>query len=175
MKYTKQAIDFSEQLSLLKQRGLIIDDEGTAIRCLHSISYFRLTSYLVPMESDSDTHAFSPHSHLHTAIALYNFDRKLRSLVFIKSTMMIQNDLFRQCLAAIPEEQKAEFELSFGIAERISEVLKAKNLTQKDFAQKLHKRESEISKWLTGRHNFTMQTIAKIETALGCKLINIAE
>ena len=47
---------------------------------------------------------------------------------------MIQNALFRQCLAAIPEEQKAEFELSFGIAERISEVLKAKNLTQKDFA-----------------------------------------
>ena len=88
---------------------------------------------------------------------------------------MIQNALFRQCLAAIPEDQKAEFELSFGIAERIIEVLKAKNLTQKDFAQKLHKRESEISKWLTGRHNFTMQTIAKIETALGCKLINIAE
>ena len=87
---------------------------------------------------------------------------------------MIQNALFRQCLAAIPEEQKAEFELSFEIAERISEVLKAKDLTQKDFAQKLHKRESEISKWLTGRHNFTMQTIAKIETALGCKLINIA-
>ena len=26
--------------------------------------------------------------------------------------MMIQNALFRQCLAAIPEEQKAEFELS---------------------------------------------------------------
>ena len=31
---------------------------------------------------------------------------------------MIQNKLFRQCLAAVPEEQKAEFELSFGIAER---------------------------------------------------------
>ena len=58
---------------------------------------------------------------------------------------MIQNALFRQCLAAIPEEQKAEFELKFRIAERISEVLKAKNLTQKDFAQKLHKRESEIA------------------------------
>ena len=90
-------------------------------------------------------------------------------------SLMIQNALFRQCLAAIPEEQKAEFELSFEIAERISELLKEKNLTQKDLAQKLHKRESEISKWLTGRHNFTMQTIAKIETALGCKLINIAK
>ena len=48
-------------------------------------------------------------------------------------------------------------------------------LCQKNIAQKLHKRESEISKWLTGRHNFTMQTIAKIETALGSKLINIAK
>ena len=44
---------------------------------------------------------------------------------------MIQNALFRQCLATIPEEQKAEFELSFGIAERISEVLKAKNVFDK--------------------------------------------
>ena len=88
---------------------------------------------------------------------------------------MTQNVLFRECIAAVPAEQKAEFELEFGIAERISDVLKAKNLTQKDFAQRLHKRESEISKWLTGRHNFTMQTIAKIETALGCKIINIAQ
>ena len=37
---------------------------------------------------------------------------------------MIQNKLFRDCLAAIPAEQKAEFDLSFGIAERISEIRK---------------------------------------------------
>ena len=83
---------------------------------------------------------------------------------------MIQNKLFRDCLAAIPAEQKAEFDLSFGIAERISD----KGLTQKDFARLLNKRDSEISKWLTGRHNFTTQTIARIETALGSKLISIA-
>lgn len=87
---------------------------------------------------------------------------------------MVQNKLFRDCLATIPAEQKAEFELSFGIAERLSEILKEKNLTQKDFAHLLNKRESEISKWLTGRHNFTTQTIARIQAALGCNLINIA-
>ena len=87
---------------------------------------------------------------------------------------MIQNKLFRDCFAAIPAEQKAEFDLSFSIAERISEILKAKGLTQKDFARLLNKRDSEISKWLTGRHNFTTQTIARIETALGSKLISIA-
>ena len=44
---------------------------------------------------------------------------------------MILNKLFRDCLAAISAEQKVEFDLSFGIAERISEILKAKGLTQK--------------------------------------------
>lgn len=46
---------------------------------------------------------------------------------------MIQNKLFRDCLAAIPMEQKAEFDLSFGIAERLSEILKEKGLTPKGF------------------------------------------
>ena len=92
----------------------------------------------------------------------------------LKFKVMIQNKLFRDCLAAIPAEQKAEFELSYGIAERICEILKEKGLSQKDFASMLNKRESEISKWLTGRHNFTTQTIAKIQTALGCDIINIA-
>ena len=58
---------------------------------------------------------------------------------------MIQNNLFRQCLAAIPEEQRVEFELSFGIAERICEILKSKGLTQKDFARLLGKRERELT------------------------------
>lgn len=86
---------------------------------------------------------------------------------------MVQNKLFRDCLAAIPAEQKAEFDLSFGIAERLSEIQKEKGLTQKDFARMLNKRDSEISKWLTGHHNFTTQTIARIQTALGCNLKNI--
>ena len=85
----------------------------------------------------------------------------------------IECEVFRQALAEIPAEQKAQFELSFAIADRIDAVLKAKGMSQKKFAEQLGKRESEISKWLTGRHNFTLQTIAKIETALNCKLIHI--
>ena len=86
---------------------------------------------------------------------------------------MIKNELLRQCLAAVPAEQKAEFELSYGIAERICDILRSRGMSQKELAGRLNKRESEISKWLTGRHNFTMQTIAKIETALGCKLVEV--
>ena len=86
----------------------------------------------------------------------------------------IENKTFRDCLAVVSPAQKAEFDLSFGIAERLSEIMKEKNLSQKDLAHLLNKRESEISKWLTGRHNFTTQTIARIQAALHCDLINIA-
>lgn len=86
----------------------------------------------------------------------------------------IHNSLFQECLAAVPEERKAEFELSFAIADRIDEILKRKGMTQRDLAQRLGKRESEVSKWLTGRHNFTTNTIARITLALGAPVINVA-
>ena len=44
---------------------------------------------------------------------------------------MIQNKLFRDCLAAIPAEQKAEFDLSFGIAERMYITITASPLFYK--------------------------------------------
>lgn len=87
---------------------------------------------------------------------------------------MITNALFRQCLAGIPEETKAEFELSFGIADRLSTLLKEKGISQRELANRMGKRESEVSKWLTGRHNFTMRTIAQISAALDAPLIEIA-
>ena len=74
-------------------------------------------------------------------------------------------------MAEIPEDRMAEFELSFAIAERIVEVLKQKGMTRRDLANKLGKRESEISKWLTGRHNFTVSTLSHISLALGEDII----
>ena len=46
-------------------------------------------------------------------------------------------------------------------------------MTQKELAAKMGKRESEISKWLTGRHNFTTKTLASISLALGEPIINV--
>lgn len=89
--------------------------------------------------------------------------------------IMVTNELFRQCLSAIPQEQRAEFDLSSGIAERLDAILKKKGITQHELACRLGKRDSEVSKWLTGRHNFTTSTIARIEEAIGDKLIQISK
>lgn len=86
---------------------------------------------------------------------------------------MIQNAIFRECLAAIPAEQKAVFDLQFDVSDRIAEILKEKGISQHELAKRLHKRDSEISKWLTGRHNFTIGTISMIESAVGDKIIRV--
>ena len=85
----------------------------------------------------------------------------------------VTNPLFRECLAQVSDKTRAEFNLSFEIADRIDAVLKHKGMSQKDLASKMGKRESEISKWLTGRHNFTTNTLADISLALNEQIINV--
>lgn len=60
---------------------------------------------------------------------------------------------------------------SFDIVDRIHEILKMQDKEQKDLAKLLGKSESEISKWMTGTHNFTIKTIAKMESVLGESII----
>lgn len=86
---------------------------------------------------------------------------------------LMTNPLFRECLAKVSDETRAEFNLSFEIAERIDSLLKKKGITQKELAVMMGKRESEISKWLTGRHNFTTKTLASISLALGEPIISV--
>lgn len=80
------------------------------------------------------------------------------------------NTMFRESLAAIPEDVVRMFEIEHIIAEKIDAALKAKGITKRQFARSMGKSESEVSRWLTGRHNFTLSTIAKIEVALGERL-----
>ena len=54
--YTKQALSISEQIELLKSRGLNIADSSKAVKFLGEVSYFRFVQYLRPMEADKTTH-----------------------------------------------------------------------------------------------------------------------
>ena len=68
-------------------------------------------------------------------------------------------------------EMKKQMELSVSIANRIYDILEKKGLSQKQFAAMVGKTETEVSRWLSGTHNMTVATIAKISTALGCEII----
>jgi len=66
----------------------------------------------------------------------------------------------------IPQDVKIYVEQAFKIADQIDFILKKQGKTQRDLAKALGKSESEISKWLTGEHNFTMRSLAKIQAVL---------
>jgi len=72
--------------------------------------------------------------------------------------------IFERIISKIPNFKIRMTRISMDIAEQIYQYMKqAGNMKQKDLAEKLGKKESEISKWLNGNHNFTIETIAKIE------------
>ncbi|HTN05872.1 helix-turn-helix transcriptional regulator [Agriterribacter sp.] len=72
-----------------------------------------------------------------------------------------------------PEELRIFVRQYTDIIIRINELIKAKGYTQKDLAEKLNKRPSEINKWLKGNHNLTLKTIAKLEAQLGEPIIYV--
>lgn len=81
MKYDKQPIDFSRQIQLLKERGMIFHNEGMALETLYSISYFRIANYWYQYEC-KDNRKFISGCNFDKIISLYSFDRELRGLIF---------------------------------------------------------------------------------------------
>ena len=49
------------------------------------------------------------------------------------------------------------------ISEQVEAMRKEKGWSQKELAQKLGKTESEVSRLLSGLHNLTLKSIAKLE------------
>jgi len=71
----------------------------------------------------------------------------------------------------VSDEAKRFVDHSFDVADQIHEILERQGKTQRDLASMLGKKESEISKWMRGTHNFTLKSIAKIEAVLNEKII----
>lgn len=62
-------------------------------------------------------------------------------------------------------------DLSDNIAQTILDALKKAGINKTEFAKKLGKDTSVISRWLNGQHNFTIKTIVDIENALNQKIV----
>lgn len=58
------------------------------------------------------------------------------------------------------------------VANRIADALKARGISQKKFSEMTGRSESEISEWLSGDRNFTIDTLSDIKKYLGIDLLN---
>ncbi len=84
---------------------------------------------------------------------------------------MKQTNAYLEAIKNIPLEIQKETSFSFAVSNKIHKLLTDKGMTQKELAKKMGKTEAEVSVWLSGQHNFTLRTLARISVVLGEDLI----
>lgn len=87
--------------------------------------------------------------------------------------MKTMNTSFQQMLAAVPADIQQEVDLEVAISNRINDLMTQRGLSKLEFAQALGKRPSEVTKWLSGQHNFKVRTIALLSAFFVESLIHV--
>jgi len=86
MRYTKSPLSIEQQITKLKQRGLIIENTKNAANNLSNISFYRLRAYTYPFQDNSNVennhHFLKDDINFEVIITLYRFDSRLRSILF---------------------------------------------------------------------------------------------
>ncbi len=84
------------------------------------------------------------------------------------------SDLITDLLNKITPEEQERIDHKMQIAKMIYTALKSKGWKNIDLAEKLKlKSPSLVSKWLSGTHNFTVDTLVDIQRLLGIQLLNV--
>ncbi|MEX0988166.1 MAG: helix-turn-helix transcriptional regulator [Bacteroidales bacterium] len=82
-------------------------------------------------------------------------------------------DLLSELLGKITPEEQAKTDKKMILATKIANAIKAKGLKKSEFATLMGKEhQSEITRWLSGTHNFTVDTLLDIENVLSIQLLD---
>jgi transcriptional regulator with XRE-family HTH domain len=79
--------------------------------------------------------------------------------------------LIKELKSRIPQTMKESINRRMSLAARIDDALQVRGLTNQEFAFMMGKKPSEISRWLSGTHNFTTETLWEIERVLNIQLL----
>lgn len=78
-----------------------------------------------------------------------------------------RGELSRQLLAEITPKEQARTYKQMALAARIADALTARGWSKSEFAARMNQRPSVVTRWLSGTHNFTIDTLSDIEEMLG--------
>ena len=88
-----------------------------------------------------------------------------------KKVRSYSSPLLKKLLANRNEAETNRTRNRMILSARIDDLLKTKGWKKKDLAEKLGKKPSVITKWLSGTHNFTLDTLSDLETVFGKKIL----
>ena len=141
-----------EQINILKEKGLIIEDEQLAEEMLLRENYFFLMGYRHPFMYSRQENKFISGTTFNELYSLFEFDRNFRSII-LKNVLIIENQL----------KSIISYQLSKKYGYREKDYLNPKNFTQdkdksrrvRDLIEKM-KRQIRIN---ATTHNATMHYI----------------
>jgi antitoxin component HigA of HigAB toxin-antitoxin module len=80
---------------------------------------------------------------------------------------------YNKIVAAIPAAIHKEVDMQMAVSNRIYNLMQEKGLSKSEFARAIGKRPCEITKWLSGQHNFTLATIGMLSAFFGRPIITV--
>lgn len=83
------------------------------------------------------------------------------------------DNTLEEMIGFVPEYIKKETDLEFGVSDRLADLMKEKGVSKVALAHDLGKRPSEITKWLSGQHNFTLRTIALLSAYFRKPIVDV--
>ncbi len=87
--------------------------------------------------------------------------------------MRTANINLQEIFNEIPKEKREETRLSFAISNKIDELMKERGLNRKQLAEAMGKRPNEVTRWLSGEHNFTISTLAMLSAFFGKSIVTV--
>lgn len=87
-----------------------------------------------------------------------------------------KSNLVNTLLDSITPEEQAKTNAKMLLAAKIADAMTSRNWKNKDLLEAIGKNNpSIITKWLSGTHNFTVDTLVELEEVLDVKLLNLSE
>jgi transcriptional regulator with XRE-family HTH domain len=78
--------------------------------------------------------------------------------------------LLKELLSELTPIEKMQTSTKMALAARIEDLISARGWGKREFAEKVNKNPSEITKWLSGTQNFTIDTLSEIAITLGMSI-----
>jgi transcriptional regulator with XRE-family HTH domain len=82
------------------------------------------------------------------------------------TTKRRKSRIISELLNEITPVEKMQASTKMTLAARIDDLLLKRGYGKSEFAEKMNKNPSEITKWLSGTQNFTIDTLSEIAVAL---------
>lgn len=86
---------------------------------------------------------------------------------------IFKGNILKNLFEEMKEIERVQVETKFNLANALDALLKNKGISKSEFAAKMGKSPSEISKWMSGKHNFTIDTLMEIAHALKVDLTEL--